>query len=394
MKRHLLNATILAALAAVVLEGQTTPPDGAQSPAPSAPVPLQRSAPTKTPEAGEAAPSPEKYPFTDLLSALENDNPATTGAPPALAPGHLPQTDGAVPKDFEPAKDVPLSDRAKQALEVSQVWMTAGQAPVEGPNGRILYTYGAGLPTVVCAPLRVCVLELQAGERIVGEPHIGDSVRWIISPAAAGRDELTVPMIVIKPKAAGLDTDLLITTDRRAYYVRLISKPEEYLARVAFTYPDDEDARWKAYLARQQDERRKQEAEATRLAPIEGLESLYFDYTVRGGDVFTKPIRVVDDGKKTYIQMPPETAHRELPILAVAGPDGKADLANYRVKGDLYIVDRIFDRGALILGTGKKAQRADIIRGSGGKKVKGDPFARLVPESRPKPMPSKPEVQK
>ena len=110
-------------------------------------MPLKRSTPTKTPEAGEAAPSPEKYPFTDLLNALENENPATTGAPPAPAPGHLPQTDRAVPKDFEPAKDVPLSDRAKQALEVSQALMTAGQAPVEGPNGRILYTYGAGLPT-------------------------------------------------------------------------------------------------------------------------------------------------------------------------------------------------------------------------------------------------------
>src|SRR6516225_7899836 len=100
MKRHLLNATILAAFAAVAPEGQTTPPDGPQTPAPSAPVPLKRSAPTKTPEPGEAAPLPEKYPFTDLLNALENENPAARGAPPSPAPGHLPQTDRAVPKDF------------------------------------------------------------------------------------------------------------------------------------------------------------------------------------------------------------------------------------------------------------------------------------------------------
>jgi type IV secretion system protein TrbG len=394
MKHHLVSATILAALAAVAIKGQTTPPNGSESPTSSAPVPLKRTGPPNTPEPDKAVPSAGKYPFTDLLNVLENDNPATTAPTPAPARGHLPQTDVAVPKDFQPGKDAPLSDTAKQALEVGQAWMTAGPAPVEGSNGRIIYTYSAGLPTVVCAPLHVCALELQAGERILGEPHIGDSVRWIISPATSGRDELAMPMIVIKPKAAGLDTDLLITTDRRAYYVRLISKPEEYLARVAFAFPDEEEGKWKAYLARQQDERRKQEAEAVRLAPIEGLESLYFDYTIRGGGAATKPIRVVDDGRKTYIQMPPETAHRELPVLAVLGPDGKADLANYRVKGDLYIVDRIFDRGALILGTGKKAQRADIIRGLGGKKVKGDPFARLVPESVPKPAPAKPEVQK
>jgi hypothetical protein len=39
------------------------------------------------------------------------------------------------------------------------------------------------------------------------------------------------PIIVLKPQMAGLDTNLLITTDRRAYYLRLISKPQEYVAR-------------------------------------------------------------------------------------------------------------------------------------------------------------------
>ena len=95
-----------------------------------------------------------------------------------------------------------------------------------------------------------------------------------------------------------------------------------------------------------------------------------------------RPIRVVDDGKKTFIQVPPEAAHRELPALAVVGPDGKADLVKYRVKGDMYIVDRVFERGALILGAGKKAQRAEIIRGTGkGKKPRADPYADVAPES-------------
>ena len=35
------------------------------------------------------------------------------------------------------------------------------------------------------------------------------------------------------------------------------------------------------------------------------------------------------------------------------GPDGKAEMVNYRVKGDLYIVDRLFERGALLLGGGE-----------------------------------------
>ena len=65
-----------------------------------------------------------------------------------------------------------------------------------------------------------------------------------------------------------------------------------------------------------------------------------------------RPIRVVDDGKKTYLQMTPNAAPRELPALVIVGPKGP-EMVNYRVKGDMYIVDRLFERGALILGRGQ-----------------------------------------
>ena len=45
-----------------------------------------------------------------------------------------------------------------------------------------------------------------------------------------------------------------------------------------------------------------------------------------------------------------------------SGSDGKQEMVNYRVKGDMYIVDRLFDHAELILGTGKKAQKVEIER--------------------------------
>jgi len=39
-------------------------------------------------------------------------------------------------------------------------------------------------------------------------------------------------------------------------------------------------------------------------------------------------------------------------------------MLNYRVKGDMYIADRLFDRAQLILGSGKKALKAAITRGT------------------------------
>ena len=339
-------------------------------------VRLQRTPPPRA-VAPESVPSPDKYPFNQLINTLESDksvSPASNGAVPGLAPG---SPISEVPKDFSPAKDVPLPAEAKEALGVGQAWMSENHAPAPGKDGRVLYTYGAGLPTLVCAPLRVCVVELEAGEKLVGEPQIGDSVRWIISPATSGSGDFTTAMIVVKPKQAGLDTNLLVTTDRRAYYLRLISKPEDYLARIAFAYPENEAAKWKAQLAQQ--EKRRREEEEARIAPVESLDHLYFGYRIQGGDENMRPIRAVDDGKKTFIQMTPNAAHRELPVLVVLGADGP-EMVNYRVKGDMYIVDRLFERGALILGVGKKAKRAEIIRGTYHGKIssKGDPYSKVL----------------
>jgi P-type conjugative transfer protein TrbG len=325
------------------------------------PVELKR-----IPPPAEGVPAPEKYPFGQLIQTLAAD------APLPLVP-QMP----AASTDLTAERDVTLPPNAKEALAVGQAWMSESHAPAPGKDGRVVYTYGVGLPAVVCAPLRVCVVELEEGERLVGEPHIGDAVRWVLAPASSGQADGVTPMIVLKPKQAGLDTNLLVTTDRRAYYLRLISKPDDYLARVAFSYPDDDTRRWQAHLAREE-QRRRLERDAAQVSPVASLESLYFDYRIDGADPHIRPVRVVDDGEKTFIQMTPDAAHREAPVLVVLGPDGP-EMVNYRVKGDMYIVDRLFERGALLLGVGKKAQRAEIIRGTyrGKVKLKGDPYAAI-----------------
>ncbi len=273
-------------------------------------------------------------------------------------------TPSAVPKDFRLNADVPLNQTALEAVRVSAQWRGEKNAPAAGSDGRVLYSFGAGLPTVVCAPLRVCMIELQAGEKIVGEPQIGDSVRWNISPALYGRGEEATAVIVLKPQVPGLDTNLLVTTDRRAYYLRLISKPEDYVARIAFAYPNDESNRkWQEQIAEQQaqakQEKRKLETTPAALA----MEKINFAYTVKGGNEHIRPVRVFDDGAKTYIQMPTEIRNREAPVLVVLGADGKGEMTNYRVREQTYIVDRLFDRANLVLGSGKKTQKVEISRG-------------------------------
>ena len=300
----------------------------------------------------------DKYDFGEQVRVLEGAQPATPTPPPAKRA----VVARAAEKPVEVKADVPLTPTAEEAVRVSAQWMTSKNPPAAGPDGKVLYSYGAGLPTVVCAPLRVCIIELQPGEKLMGEPQIGDSVRWNLAPASYGKGDDTTSVIVLKPQSSGLDTNLLITTDRRAYYLRLISKPEEYVARVAFAYPDGDDRKWREHLAQQREEQKAADRNSQLTPAAIAVGNLCFDYSVKGGDENVRPVRVFDDGAKTYIQMPAGVQNREAPALVVVGADGKSEMLNYRVKDQLYIADRLFDHAQLILGAGKKAQKVEITR--------------------------------
>jgi len=329
----------------------------AQSPDKASPVIVKRSAAPKVNPADAAL----QNKVESDLKALRQDSAATPGttASPVVPVGPADRA----PAGYNPFPDLPLSPTAQAAVHVSEKWLTETVTPAPGADGRVLYSYGAGLATVVCAPLRLCVVELQPGEHLISEPHIGDSVRWHIAPALFGKGESSTTVLVVKPQEPGLDTNLLIATDRRIYYLRLLSKPEDYTARVAFAYPDDDlaDQRWKEHLAKQEEEKR----EASRIAELapDAVELMNFDYQLKG-DQRIRPIQVFDDGTRTYIRMNPNTTSREAPVLVVIGEDGKPEMLNYRVKGDMYIADRLFDRAQLVLGAGKTALKSEIIRGT------------------------------
>ena len=334
------------------------------------PVKVQVSPPAKDskPSAKDSVPSPDKYQFTEALKKLQSqDVPKPPHVQTTVPPLTVVPTPSAgprskdVPRDYVPKKDVALGLTGQEAVVVSRQWQDAGNIPAPGKDGRVVYVYGAGMPVVVCSPLHICVVELQPGEKLVGEPQIGDSVRWEISPASAGSGESAMPLIVIKPTAAGLDTTMMIPTDRRAYYLRLQSKPDDYLARVAFSYPQDHDQQWRRFQQQQNAARQsKDEHKDTKVLP-DAVASIYWDYDIKGGDPTMRPTRVLDDGVKTYIQMPVATQRTEAPVLVVQGPDG-GEMVNYRVKGDVYVVDRLFNRAALIVGAGKHAKKVEITR--------------------------------
>jgi P-type conjugative transfer protein TrbG len=346
-------------LSGCLLLGQSAPPRKGGSKQPTA----RRHSPAAAKDPQPVPPVLQQYDFGTQLQALqETDKTAPPGEiqPVFARPDRRPsRTPVGLPARSEPA----LSTTALEAVHMSETWRGGPNRPAAGPDGRVLYAFGAGLPIVVCAPLRVCIVELQAGEKMVGEPQIGDSVRWNLAPGSYGNGEQTTQMIVLKPQESGLDTNLLIMTDRRAYYLRLVSKPQEYVARVAFRYPEEENSqKWQQHLVEQHAQERQAQHEAQLLPAMLTADKLNFGYSVTGRNEHLRPRRVYDDGAKTYIQMRPEMQNREAPVLLVLGTDGKGEMTNYRVREQTYIVDQLFDRARLVLGSGKRAQKVEIRR--------------------------------
>ena len=257
------------------------------------------------------------------------------------------------------------------AAEVSRLWETTASMPTQGENGKVVYIYGQGMPVLVCAPLRVCAIELESGEHLQSQPQIGDSRRWEITPVLSGSGLDETPILIVKPIEAGLETDLIVPTDKRTYVVRLVSDPTRFVSRLAFQYPDEDRAKWAAFAAQQDEakrnaetvaqERREKDQRAGVLPMADNaVDKLYLDYKL-SGDEHLRPDHVFDDGEHTYLIYPSDGRFRELPTLLLV-VNGKSELVNFRVDGSRYIVDRLFDKAILVVGVGKKQTRVTITR--------------------------------
>ena len=276
----------------------------------------------------------------------------------------------AVPLNWSPPH-ADLNAAGISAAEVSRLWETSVSMPTPGPNGKVVYIYGQGMPVLVCAPLRVCAIELEVGEHHQSEPQLGDSRRWEITPVLSGSGLDETPILIVKPIEAGLETDLIVPTDRRTYVIRLVSDPTRFVSRLAFQYPDEDRAKWADFEARQNEAKRNAEsiAEERRandkkdgVLPMgeNAVDRLYLDYKMTG-DEHLRPDHVFDDGQHTYLIYPNDGRFRELPTLLLV-VNGKTELVNFRVDGSRYIVDRLFDKAVLVVGVGKKQTRITITR--------------------------------
>ena len=276
--------------------------------------------------------------FLPLSAMAHGDDEALMGTNPALTPQEL------------------------TGLSYGEHEMAAGSAPIGGTNGFITFPYGLNQVSIVCAPFHVCDVALQPGEH-VNSVNVGDSVRWSIEPAVTGSGAEEVQHVIIKAREVGLETSLVVATDRRAYHLRLRSHKTRYMPKIAFNYPEDSAAKFSVLKTRQQQDRKEKTIPHT----TDYLPKLSFEYDVEGYAAW-KPVRVYNDGARTVIEMPPSITQTEAPILLIVRKEGglftdaEEVMVNYSLQGSRYVVDTVFQKAVLVAGVGSNQDRVTIQR--------------------------------
>ena len=254
------------------------------------------------------------------------------------------------------------------------------------------FPYGHAQPTVTCAPLRACVIELEPGEIILSK-IAGDTQRWEIQLAPAGSDGRT-PLIAVKPHDCGITTNLVLATSAgRVYDLTLDSPPcphngvnprGSYVRHVRFYYPDS----MVQTIAGPGAPGHAATSAVPLVSPISppiasAIAALNFDYRVLRDKHFPwAPSAIFDDGAHCFIKLPSDAAHRDAPVLFSVADDGGRALLNYTMSGDTYVTDRVFRTAILVIAEGGR-ERTILIenrrydpplpaRGVGGTAPMGD----------------------
>lgn len=244
------------------------------------------------------------------------------------------------------------TDNNPALLQAYTEYQRTGIAKTIETDQFIQFPYNTGAqPIIAASVLELTVISLENGEQI-NSVSSGDPLRWSYSLVYSGNGDTRQAHVMIKPSQPHISTDFFITTDRRAYLLKLVATANgKYMRNVRFWYPD----------TLQQQAQYNQNPVIAEL-PNMDVSQLNFDYqlAVRSSTPGWSPQRVFDDGIHTYIQLPASVSSADLPALFIDS-GGTQEMVNYRFKTPYFIVDKIFSKAVLISGVGRQKQQVAII---------------------------------
>lgn len=326
MKRPL----ILHVLAGSLLAACATPPPPAVS------IGLPPAEASKD-RAGLPEPPPPAEPaLPEGMSASSPEEPYTEEVAGTPDPASL--------KPERPAEPVSPPEAAKILADANN-GARQRAAPGAFTEATLLYAWEPGaIYELQTSPDFVSTLLLEPGEVLI-DIAAADTARWSVSNTLSGDRAL----LIVKPSAPKLKTNIVLVTDRRAYLIEAVSAAGEvYTAQAAWTYPSPPTPP------------PVPEPDPKPEPPPRQIHEDYVLKAPRKGPPPWMPEKVWDDGRRTYVQFPEDIVASDMPPLFIRTPEG-LELVNYRIDGRRYEVDRIFTEAELRLGR-KKPVVVTILR--------------------------------
>lgn len=243
------------------------------------------------------------------------------------------------------------SDAAREALK-------GVLRPEDYSHAAVVYGYEEDrVYEVYCQPMRATDVRLQNSETMAETPFLSDSERWKIGAGVSYENGEAVQHVYVKPDESGLEASLIINTDRRVYHLLLRSYKDAHMPKVRWKYPGN-PLPWN--VAGAGGAKSGAAGGPGGSAPEGEFQAdprfLSFNYQITYplfGKPRWTPALAYDDGKKTYITFPEEALRAELPAVF----ENRADTVNYRVTGNVIIIDKLIEAVTVKIG-----KRQVIIR--------------------------------
>jgi type IV secretion system protein VirB9 len=244
-------------------------------------------------------------------------------------------------------------EEPQEALDmVDEANIKAVKEPEDFIYGMTVYDYVPyTLYRVYCSPGKVTDIVLAPGEELI-DIAAGDTSRWQLNTSSSGKGDEQRVHVILKPVEPYLTNNIIILTSMYSYHLEVQSTEESYQSAVSWNYP-------KSFIQKAKKPSSK-EPEPDSTTVIKDAAKMSFNYEITdtrgwferrfGPRIGWMPVRVFDDGHKTFIQFPPDMKSSEAPALFVLSPEGSTQLVNYRVSGFYYIVDRLFHKARLVVG--------------------------------------------
>ena len=296
-----------------------------------------------------------------------------------------------ISKTIYTSKDIPVSPNAvmtsygmtqdANTIKAYNAYVNHEKDNIVHSDGYTTYPYDPySRPILKCSVGRICSIQLQAGEKIQGQPRLGDSIHWQVDVGSNGTgvdssQMLFIKSIVTKKDLSGgkvkyFPTNLIIPTDKRVYQIGLIgTKPNDDTSIINFYYPQETSQKLAKQVAAlnsnsSADNQSQQDISYTKNINMSDINPE--DYTIKvksDKKPLWNPTTVFDNKNQTFIKMPNNLNSYQLPAVWVERDNGEKELSSSNTFHKPYfVIQGIYKKIYLIDGSGDNAQAVEIVK--------------------------------